>query len=63
LYRVEVDTDHDGYPDHFGESESETELRRMTKENGLKPLAREKSWVLNPSLVPKIYSAIIQLEN
>ncbi len=62
LYRVEVDTDHDGYPDHYGESESETELRRMTQESGLKPLPKEKSWVLNPNLVPKIYTAIIQFE-
>lgn len=60
--RVEVDTDFDGYPDHLGLSDSETELRKMNKENGLKPMDIKKSWSFNPELVPKFYRPILQIQ-
>ncbi len=61
--RVEVDTDFDKYPDHVGISDLETELRKMTKENGLKPLELKNSWILNPEFVPKLHRSIIQIQN
>jgi hypothetical protein len=59
--RVEVDTDGDGYPDHFGIASSESELRKMTKTNGLKPLDKKASWILNPDLVPKQLRPMLQI--
>lgn len=58
--RVEVDMDFDGIPEMFATANTKKELENMAKnKQNLKPLDKQSSWFLNPSIVPGHEKAII----
>lgn len=60
-FRLEIDTDLNGTVDQYAEGPARPEMKKKLEEKLLKltPLSPEKSWYLNPDLIPKEFRTVL----